>query len=167
MQVFSPDSVLQLVPHAAIPLLLQYSTSGVVNERLPSLIPALGIIFINTPTECTDSPDLRKLSRILAERAKLTFNDLVNNRDIIRNTNECPPYSSREWEETGSFYGRPPIRYRQNRRYLTSSKKMIESAMGKSKNLTLTWSKSQVRTDLLAWPLAMANGRSGDLNKYI
>ena len=112
MQVFSPDSVLQLVPNTAIPLLLKYSTSGAVDKRLPSLIPALGMIFINTPTDCTDSPDLRKLSGTLAERAKLTFNDLVNKRDIVRSTDESPPYSPREWEETGSFYGCPPIRYR-------------------------------------------------------
>jgi hypothetical protein len=112
LQVFSPDSVLQLLPNTAIPLLLEYSTSGAVDKRLPSLIPALGMIFINTPTDCTDSPDLRKLSGTLAERAKLTFNDLVNKRDIVRSTDESPPYSPREWEETGSFYGRPPIRHR-------------------------------------------------------
>lgn len=48
-QVFSPDSILQLIPNAAISLLLKYSIDGAPNERLSSLIPALGMIFINTP----------------------------------------------------------------------------------------------------------------------
>ena len=96
MQVFSPDSVLQLVPNAAVPLLLQYSTGGAIDERLSSLIPAFGMIFINTPPDCADSPDLRRLSGTLANRAKLTFDNLVNNRDIIRSTQDCPSYSARE-----------------------------------------------------------------------
>jgi hypothetical protein len=101
-----------LVPNAAISLLLNYSTGGTPDKRLSSLIPALGMIFINTPIDCMDLPDLRKLSGVLAHRAKITFDDLVNNRDIVCSTHESPPYVSHEWEETGSFYGRPPIRYR-------------------------------------------------------
>jgi Kyakuja-Dileera-Zisupton transposase len=150
MQVFSPDSVLQLVPHAAIPLLLQYSTSGVVNERLSSLIPALGMIFINMSTECTDSPDLRKLSRTLAERAKLTFNDLVNNRDIIRNTNECPPYLSREWEETGSFYGRPLIRYRPFYEGRDNDKDVDASETGRCKKYYSTYAQRTLTGGIMA-----------------
>ena len=96
MQVFSPDSVLQLVPNTAIPLLLEYSTSGTVDKRLSSLIPALSMIFINTLTDCTDSLDLQKLCETLAERVKLTFNDLVSKHEIVHSTDKSPPYSPRE-----------------------------------------------------------------------
>ena len=70
------------------------------------------MIFLNIPADSTDSPDLRKLSRIFVNRATLTFNDLVNHRDIIFSTHDNPPSSFREWEETGSFYGHPSIHYR-------------------------------------------------------
>ena len=96
MQIFSSDSVLQLVSNAAISLLFHYSTDEVIDERLSSLIPALSMIFINTLTDCTDSLDLRKLSGALAQRAKLTFNDLVNNRDVIRSSHDSSSYSPRE-----------------------------------------------------------------------
>jgi Kyakuja-Dileera-Zisupton transposase len=112
VQVFSPDSVLQLVPNAAISLLLEYSAGGPIPERLPSLIPALGMIFLNTPTDYINFQDLRNLSGVLANRAKVSFDDLVQNRDIIRNAHEQPSYSPREWEDTGSFYGHAPLRHR-------------------------------------------------------
>ena len=150
MQVFSPDSVLQLVPNAAIPLLLQYSTGGAIDERLPSLIPALGMIFINTPTDCIDSPDLRNLSGALAERAKLTFNDLVNNRDIIRSTDECPPHSLREWEETGSFYGRFPIRHRPFYEGRDNDKAVDASETGRCKKYYSTYGQRTLTGGIMA-----------------
>ena len=150
MQVFSPDSVLQLVPNAAIPLLLQYSTGGAIDERLPSLIPALGMNFINTPTDCIDSPDLRNLSGALAERAKLTFNDLVNNRDIIRSTDECPPHSLREWEETGSFYGRFPIRHRPFYEGRDNDKAVDASETGRCKKYYSTYRQRTLTGGIMA-----------------
>ena len=110
--MFSRDSVLQLVPHAAIPLLQEYAATGSISETLPSLIPALGMIFLNTTLDYIDSPELRPLSGVLATRAHLMYQDLVQKRDIIRNTHERPTYTPREWEDTGTFYGRPPVRYR-------------------------------------------------------
>src|SRR5436190_23570246 len=62
MQVFSHDSVLQLVPNTAIPFLLEYSSSGDPDNQLSSLILALRMIFINTSTD-TDAPELRMSSR--------------------------------------------------------------------------------------------------------
>ena len=47
LQVFSADSVLQLVPNAAIQLLQKYSEGGPPDPRLQPLIPALGMIFLN------------------------------------------------------------------------------------------------------------------------
>ena len=71
LQVFSHDTVLQLVPSSAIPLLLEYSDGGPPDQQLGSLIPALGMIFINTRTigndkELVDVPKLRQLSGTLA-----------------------------------------------------------------------------------------------------
>src|SRR5213592_1344611 len=47
LQVFSADSVLPLVPNAAIQLLQKYSEGGPPDPRLQPLIPALGMIFLN------------------------------------------------------------------------------------------------------------------------
>ena len=71
LQVFSRDSVLQLIPVSAIPLLLQYSVGGPPDKALGALIPAFGMLFINTPTisdseEPINTPELRQLSRTLA-----------------------------------------------------------------------------------------------------
>jgi hypothetical protein len=149
-QVFSPDSVLQLVPNAAISLLLEYSTGGALDERLKSLIPALGMIFLNTPADCTDSPDLRKLSGVLANRATLTFNDLVNTRDIMSSTHENPPSSFREWEETGSCYGRPPIRYRPFYEGRDDDKQIDSAETGKCKKYYSTYGKQTLTGGVMA-----------------
>ena len=132
-QVFSRDNVLQLIPHATISLFLEYSINGAIDERLKSLISALGMIFLNIPLDCTDSPDLRKLSGALVNRAKLTFNDLVNSRDIIRSTHENPPFSFREWEETRSFYDHPPIHHRPYYEERDNDKQIDAAESGKCK----------------------------------
>ena len=146
MQVFSPDSVLQLVPNAAIPLLLEYSTGGAPHERLSSLIPALGMIFINTPTHFTDSTELRNLSGILANRAQVTFNDLVDNRS----THDTPPYSFREWEDTGSFYGRPPIRYPPFYEGRDNDKAVDAAETGRCKKYYSTYGKRTLTGGIMA-----------------
>ena len=149
-QVFSPDSVLQLVPNAAISLLLEYSTGGDPDERLSSLIPALGMIFLNTPADCTDSPELRNLSGLLANRARLTFNDLLNNRDVIRSTHEKPPHSFREWEDTGSFYGRPPIRHRPFYEGRDNDKAVDAAETGRCKKYYSTYGKRTLTGGIMA-----------------
>lgn len=114
LQVFSRDSVLQLVPHSAIQLLREYSTGSPHDHRLRSLIPALGMIFINMPTlrnEIEES-ELRGLSATLADRATVTYDDLVNNRHHVRTPLQPPPSLPQDWEDTGSFYGKPHLHYR-------------------------------------------------------
>ena len=103
MQVFSRDSILQLIPNTGILPLLEYSSDGDPDNRLSSLILALRMIFINIPAG-TDAPELRMLSETLAKQAQLTYNNLVRNRDIIQ-TSSCPPlFSPQDWQENGSFY---------------------------------------------------------------
>jgi hypothetical protein len=73
------------------------------------------MIFLNTPTDNTDSQnsqELRNLCQVLATRATLMFDDLVHNRAIIRSNTDRPAFSPYDWEDTGSFYGRPPLRHR-------------------------------------------------------
>lgn len=120
-----------MVPPSAISLLIEYSNGGPPNERLSSFIPALGMIFLNTPkggNEPVDAPELRGLSGTLAHRATLIFNDLVNNRIIVRRPSQPPESSPREWEDTGSFYGRPPIRCRPYYEERDNSDKDVDSA---------------------------------------
>jgi hypothetical protein len=73
------------------------------------------MIFLNTPTDginSQNSQELRNLCRVLAIQATLMFNNLVQNRIILQNNTDRPAFSSNDWEDTGSFYGRPPIRHR-------------------------------------------------------
>lgn len=111
MQIFSRDSILQLVPNAGISPFLEYSGGGDPDDRLSSLISALGMIFLNTPAG-TDAPELRMLSGTLVKRAQLIYNDLVRNRDIIQTSSYSPLSSSQDWQENGSSYDRPSIRHR-------------------------------------------------------
>ena len=110
-QVFSNDSVLQLIPHAVIPLLQAYSKNGPPDDRLEPLIPALGMIFQESDRQ-NPWPHLLRLCGTLADRAQSVFNQLVTKRKIINATSERPPAADRVWEETGSYYGRLPLRYR-------------------------------------------------------
>jgi hypothetical protein len=111
-QVFSNDSILQLVPHAAIPLLQAHSMGGAPDHRLQPLIPALGLLFRESDRE-DPIPELRNLCGALGDRAQSVYNELVENRKTIKETKEPPPVTSeRYWEETGCYYGRPPLRYR-------------------------------------------------------
>ena len=114
IQVFSSDSVLQLIPHAAIPLPHEYSARGQIPERLPSLIPGLGMLSLNKPPAYLDEsqPELRDLSRVLAERAQFMYDKLVEERNIICDTHKSPAHSPGEWKDTGSYYGRAPLRHR-------------------------------------------------------
>src|SRR5436305_9762730 len=73
LQVFSADSVLQLIPNAAIPLLQKYSEGGPPDPRLQPIIPALKMIFLNTcqstgMNQHLGMAELRLLCGILAQR---------------------------------------------------------------------------------------------------
>lgn len=114
-QVFSYDSVCQLIPQNAIPHLLSYAMDGDVDERLGAFVPALGMVFRSLPRGKTpaDQPELRQLCRILADKARDTFNSFINNREVVNESNEDTPGTiSDDWKVTGCFYGRPPVRRR-------------------------------------------------------
>jgi hypothetical protein len=108
------------------------------------------MIFLNTPADRIDSPDLRKLSGALANRAKLTFNDLVNRRDIMKSTCENPSSSFREWEETGSFYGRPPIRHRPFYEGRDNDKQIDAAESGKCKKYYSTYGQQTLTGGIMA-----------------
>lgn len=148
--MFSPDSILQLVPHGAIPLLHEYSAGGSTSERLPSLIPALGMLFLNTPPDDINSQDLRDLSKVLATRARLMYENLVHDRDIVRNTQEPPSYSSHEWEDTGSFYGHPPIRHRPYYEGRDNDTEVDSAETGTCKKYYSTYKKQTLTGGLMA-----------------
>jgi hypothetical protein len=65
---------------------------------------------MNTPPE-EDNSELRELAQLLSERARLVFEDLVTKREHIRTPKDMPDAPS-EWETTGCYYGRPPVRVR-------------------------------------------------------
>jgi len=155
LQIFSRDSVLQLVPSSAIPLLLEYSDGGPPDEQLGSLIPALGMIFINTPTvgndkELVDMPELRRLSGTLTHRAILTFNDLVNNRNLVHIPLQPPQSLPRDWEDNGAFYGHPPIRHRPYYEGRDNDKNIDASESGQCKKYYLTYGKQTLTGGVLA-----------------
>jgi hypothetical protein len=147
--------VLQLVPNSAISLLVEYSNGGPPNERLGSFIPALGMVFINTPTvahnkEPIDASELRQLSRALACRATLIYNDLVNNRDVIRTSLQPPQYSPRDWEDTGTFYGHPPIRHRPYYEGRDDDKNIDRAESGQCKKYYSTYGKQSLTGGVMA-----------------
>jgi hypothetical protein len=92
-QVFSNDSILQLIPHAAISLFQEYSKGGAPDRRLQPLIPALGLLFRESDHD-DPIPELRNLCGTLGDRAQSVYNDLVTSRQIIRETKESPPVTS-------------------------------------------------------------------------
>ena len=117
LQVFSADSVLQLVPNAAIQLLQKYSEGCPPDPRLQPLIPALGMIFLNAyhpiNNQYSGMAELRLLSGTLAQRANVVFHHLVHDREtVIEPLQSSPPTLPRYWETTGCYYGRPAVRYR-------------------------------------------------------
>ena len=117
LQVFSADSVLQLVPNAAIQLLQKYSEGGPPDPRLQPLIPALGMIFLNAyhpiNNQYSGMAELRLLSGTLAQRANVIFHHLVHDREtVIEPLQSSPPTLPRYWETTGCYYGRPAVCYR-------------------------------------------------------
>jgi hypothetical protein len=88
-QIFSSDSVLQLVPSAAISHLRSYSNEGTASKSLLALVPAFGMIYCNL-SHLSDRglQDLREdieahlkaMCGVLADRANDVFNDLCQSK---------------------------------------------------------------------------------------
>lgn len=117
-QIFSADSILQLVCVDAIAPLTAYATTGAFPERLAALVPGLGMIIRNLQQDSPDKeliqPVLRPLCGLLARRAFDTFEQMKSRRETIIS----PPLLDSEirdpepWEETGCWYGKPAYRPR-------------------------------------------------------
>lgn len=118
-QIFSPDSILQVVPLSAIPLMLEYAHGGDPAPTLTALLPALGMIFTNlnpktVPDHVISTVEkvLRPLCKILATRARNVFDDLCLRRKVVVEPTQPIPEADDAFEETGSYYGRQPCRVR-------------------------------------------------------
>lgn len=82
-QIFSSDSVLQLISVKAIGPLSSYAEGGEADPRLGALVPALGMIFKNlhgAPVSTAIKIQLRVLCRLMADRAKAVYETIVNQR---------------------------------------------------------------------------------------
>ena len=110
-QLFASESILQLVSVDAILPLERYS-AGFIDSKLAPNIPAFGMILQNLTH---DEPRLSEIvsSRLqalalqLALQAQRILTDLVLHRNITREVNaERFQGARREWELTGSYYGR-------------------------------------------------------------
>jgi hypothetical protein len=120
-QVFSFDSILQLVALDSIPLLNAYAEGQPPGPRLSPLVPALGMIFVNlySGTECQEvivgiEAVLRPLCCLLAKRAQTVYHNLISRRTIVVDpaTSSMLSYDATNVEETGCYYGKPPHRIR-------------------------------------------------------
>src|SRR5208282_1839250 len=70
-QIFSSDSILQLVTPSSIPLLHLYSVNARFNPKLGALIPALGMLFRNLCSESQDSQFKLNMVRILQRLCRM------------------------------------------------------------------------------------------------
>lgn len=123
-QIFSSDSILQLVTPAAIPLLLAYSKGQGIDPKLGPLVPGLGMLFRNLYVDTEDrqtesshsalKSQLKSLCGVLAERAQNIYEDLVLHREtLVEEPNiQAEEPQNREWELTGCYYGRSACRLR-------------------------------------------------------
>ena len=56
---------------------------------------------------------LQRLCRMLAERAKSIYDDLLLHREtVVESSVECDDLLIQDWEQTGCYYGRKPCRLR-------------------------------------------------------
>jgi hypothetical protein len=159
LQLFSDDSILQLIPYSAIPLLSQYSSSGYPDPRLQALIPAFGMLFINAITPPyfgppVDSHELRALAGYLASTAKTAFDNTVQKREFIRRPSTAPPPPPpRDWETTGCYYGHPRLRYRPfyENRDREDSTAVDAAESGSCRKYYNTYTKSSLTGGLMAF----------------
>ena len=118
-QIFSSDSILQLITLRAIPLLRNYAGGQLPDPSLSAFVPALGMLFTNLYTNSQKPEFLRAVERILmplcnvlAVRAIRIYEDLLHRRQVVRSDPISAEHSEHEWETTGCFYGRSPCRVR-------------------------------------------------------
>ena len=108
-QIFSNDSVLQIVqPHAVVHL-RRYST-GDLDHNIAPAIPAFGMILQNLTNseELRDrvQPCLQKLAKALADRSEFVFNNLISQRHVVKSTPIIEDEGQLcEWQRTGAWYG--------------------------------------------------------------
>jgi hypothetical protein len=117
-EIFSSDSILQLVTHEAIPLLLQYSKGGAFNPRLEALVPALGMLIRNLRTQEASIASvlvaiLRPLCGVLGSRAQNVYSSLVKSRrEFVKPAKHEDEEWKSSWQSDGCYYGRPSSRCR-------------------------------------------------------
>jgi hypothetical protein len=163
-QIFSPDSVLQVVPLAAIPLLNSYCESGEASQTLLALLPAFGMIYCNLSSLSERNLDdlrkeleghLREVSRVLAQRAGDVYNDLCQSRDIATRVDQSgiTRYEEDQWRNSGCYYGRPPYRPRpfyEGRDIDLSTEGSFKKSKDECTKLYTTYSKNNLTGGLMA-----------------
>lgn len=154
-QIFSSDSILQLITPAAIPLLIEYANGDHPNIRLNAFIPALGMIFTNMQAETGEvirilHDTLRPLSKVLATRARNVFEDLILRREVIFSKTFNPPSGHDDFEKTGCYYGKIPYRARPfyEGRDIMNEKSSNEE--GTCRKLYSTYTKNNLTGGLMA-----------------
>lgn len=115
-EIFSNDSILQLVQPRAIPALRRYSL-GDPSHNVAPVIPAFGMIIQNLTTETLMQlvePCLRQLAKALADRAELVLNNLISERTVPNPGHDIDDETDLldKWETTGAYYGRSRQRLR-------------------------------------------------------
>jgi len=128
-QLFSADSILQLVSPNAIEPLSRFGSSDPPtspDDELGPQVPAFGMLFKNLDSRVLVRPDhliatnlqhyatatrevdlrLRRLAALMARRAKNVYENLVNSRLVLRMPDDNSLVSNNEWQETGCNYGR-------------------------------------------------------------
>lgn len=152
-QIFSSDSILQLICPKAIEPLMQYGDGNGKDVTLGALVPALEFIFRNmdsTPPVPEDfETKLRELSALLARRAKNVFEDLVISREVRKETT-LSPSADEDWRKTGCYYGRPPIRHRPFYEGRDVGKSLNVVAEGSCRKFYTTYGKKNLTGGLMA-----------------
>ena len=163
-QIFSSDSVLQLVPLAAVRHLKLYSESGETSNALIALIPAFGMIYCNLPSltekglhdlRADIDLHLRAVSEVLRARANDVYEDLCQSRNITRQDGIAATYHGDDWRSSGCYYGKQPCRPRPFYEGRDSTGKGDEESFKKSKDectkLYASYSKNALTGGLMAF----------------
>ena len=155
-QMFSSDSILQLITWAAIPLMLDYAEGQAPDDRLTPFVPALGMVFRNLqspqePQEVVDivHKSLRSLCAILAMRARNIFDDVVLRREVLHTTT-LNSLGDDDFEETGCHYGKPPCRVRPFYEGKDASDKKSIKTEATCRKLYSTYTKNNLTGGLMA-----------------
>ena len=162
-QIFSADSVLQLVPSAAITHLRSYSETGTTSKSLLALVPAFGMLYCNLSSlsdrglqdlRVDIETHLKALCGVLAERANDVFNDLCQSRNITRSDQICQPvYHHNDWSSSGCYYGKQPYRSwpLYERRDIQAKEESFKKLKDECTKLYNTYSKNNLTGGLMAF----------------